>query len=221
MWLGYGFAGNVGFFKSPYEDTAASSQHKEGKIRISGVMWFTNLDHPKRHQMLPLDLGFVYKDHEDMYPKYDNYEAINIDKTAEIPCDYNGVMGVPITFLDKYCPEQFEIVGFRKGTDGKDLVFTREREREYNRIFESSFEKYCKGNQLNEEELRLVKYFELHKQNIINNVCIEPVDLVHPSYMAIIGCMNSPKDTAIKGEKKYARILIKRKESNNNVNANS
>lgn len=111
MWLGYGFSGNVGFFKSPYEDVATSSQHQKGKIRISGVMWFTNIDHPKRHQVLPLDLGFTYKGHEEMYPQYDNYKAINVNKTAEIPCDYTGVMGVPITFLDKYCPEQFEIVG--------------------------------------------------------------------------------------------------------------
>lgn len=79
--------------------------------------------------MLPLDLGFVYEGHEDMYPKYDNYDATNVDKTAEIPSNYTGVMGVPITFLDKYCPEQFEIVAFRKGDDGKDLAFTRERER--------------------------------------------------------------------------------------------
>ena len=63
------------------------------------------------------------------YPKYDNYDAINVNKYSEIPCDYDGVMGVPITFIDYYCPEQFEIVAFRKGDDGKDLVFTREKER--------------------------------------------------------------------------------------------
>lgn len=98
--------------------------------KVQGLTrWFTTLDHPKRHQMLPLDLGFVYEGHEDMYPKYDNYDAINVDKTAEIPSDYTGVMGVPISFFDKYCPEQFEIVAFRKGDDDKDLVFTRERER--------------------------------------------------------------------------------------------
>ena len=65
-----------------------------------------------------------------MFPKYDNYDAINVDRVCDMPEDYDGVMGVPITFLDKYCPEQFEIVAFRKGEDGKDLVFTRERERE-------------------------------------------------------------------------------------------
>lgn len=106
MWLGNGFSGNVGFFKSPYEDTAISSQHKEGLIRVSGVMWFTNLDYPKRHEELVL-----YKHYSpEEYPTYDNYDAINVDKTTDIPMDYDGVMGVPITFLDKYCPEQFEIL---------------------------------------------------------------------------------------------------------------
>ena len=106
MWLGNGFSGNVGFFKSPYEDTAKSSQHKEGLIRVSGVMWFTNLDYPKRHEKLVL-----YKHYSpEEYPTYDNYDAINVDKTTDIPMDYDGLMGVPITFLDKYCPEQFEIL---------------------------------------------------------------------------------------------------------------
>ena len=118
IWLGYGFKGSVGFFMSPYEDIASSSQHKEGMIRVSGVHWFTNLDHKKRHE--PLDLRGVYYD-PDKYPRYDNYDAIEVSKTADIPCDYDGAMGVPITFLDKYCPEQFEIIKFRHGDDGKDL----------------------------------------------------------------------------------------------------
>ena len=110
LWLGYGFSGNVGFFTSPYDDIATASQHKEGKIRVSGVMWFTNIDHKKRHQLLPLDLQCTYKGNETKYLKYSDYNAINVDKTIDIPCDYNGIMGVPITFLDKYCPEQFEIL---------------------------------------------------------------------------------------------------------------
>ena len=69
--------------------------------------WFTNIEHSKRN--LPLDLYKKYNPKD--YPKYDNYDAINVDKTSDIPMDYDGVMGVPITFLDKYCPTQFEIVG--------------------------------------------------------------------------------------------------------------
>lgn len=82
-------------------------------------IWFTNLDIPKRHEHILLTKKYS----PELYPKYDNYDAINVDKVADIPCDYDGVMGVPITFLDKYNPEQFEIEGFRKGNDGKDLIY--------------------------------------------------------------------------------------------------
>lgn len=75
-------------------------------IRVKGVRWFTNLDHNKRHE--ELDLVCHYSSEE--YPHYDNYDAINVDKTSDIPYDWEGVMGVPITFLDKYCPEQFIII---------------------------------------------------------------------------------------------------------------
>ena len=78
-------------------------------ICVKGVRWFTNIDHTKRHR--PLEMGYVYNGYEYMYPKYDNYDAINVDKICQMPCDYNGVMGVPITFIDKYDPEQFEIIG--------------------------------------------------------------------------------------------------------------
>ena len=107
MWLGYGFKGGAGHFISNYEDIASASDHKEGMIRVSGVTWFTNLEIRKRHEDLPL---YKFYSSEE-YPRYDNYEAINVNKTTDIPCDYDGVMGVPITFMDKYNPEQFEILG--------------------------------------------------------------------------------------------------------------
>lgn len=75
--------------------------------RVPGCCWFTNLDHGRRHE--PFRLVEHYT--PNRYPHYDNYDAINVDKTCDIPMDWDGVMGVPITFLDKYCPEQFEIVG--------------------------------------------------------------------------------------------------------------
>ena len=79
--------------------------------------WFTNIETTKRHEEL-----ILYKKYSpDEYPKDDNYDAINVDKPNEIPADYDGAMGVPITFLDKYNPDQFEIVKFRKGNDEKDL----------------------------------------------------------------------------------------------------
>lgn len=81
------------------------------------MTWFTNLEIQKRHEDL-----ILYKTYnENEYSKYDNYNAINIDKTKDIPVDYLGDIGVPITFLDKYNPEQFEIIKFRKGDDDKDL----------------------------------------------------------------------------------------------------
>ena len=80
----------------------------DGSVKKFGnIQWFTNLDISKRHEEL-----ILYKNYTPAeYPKYDNYDAINVDKVADIPCDYDGVMGVPITFLDKYNPIQFEIIG--------------------------------------------------------------------------------------------------------------
>ena len=92
-----------------YPLTAASYRiDEQGNkyVRIKGVRWFTNLDYKERHEDL-----FLYKNYTpEEYPKYDNYDAINVDKTQDIPCDYYGAMGVPITFMDKYNPEQFEII---------------------------------------------------------------------------------------------------------------
>lgn len=111
MWLGYGFKGGAGHFISKYEDVATAGDHREGMIRVSGVTWFTNLEHNKRHENLILYKEYNPEKFPNEYPKYDNYDAIEVKKTAEIPMNYDGVMGVPITFLDKYNPEQFEIIG--------------------------------------------------------------------------------------------------------------
>lgn len=90
---------------------------KKYSVNNGNKCWFTNLDYKKRHENL-----ILYKNYtSEEYPKYDNYDAIEVSKTANIPCDYDGVMGVPITFLDKYNPDQFEIIKFRKGDDDKDL----------------------------------------------------------------------------------------------------
>jgi len=111
MWLGYGFKGGAAhFINRHYEDYAAAGDHKEGMIRVSGVVWFTNLNIKKRHEDI-----ILYKTYsEQEYPKYDNYDAINVDKTKDIPYDYCDPMGVPITFLDKYNPDQFNLLGLDK-----------------------------------------------------------------------------------------------------------
>lgn len=90
---------------------------------IMGV-WFTNLPVKKHFEFMTLYKKYI----AEQYPKYINYDAINVDKTSDIPDDYYECIGVPVTFLDKYNPEQFEIVRFRKGDDNKDLVYLRERE---------------------------------------------------------------------------------------------
>lgn len=80
---------------------------KEIFMARSPSIWFTNLDHNKRHEEM-----ILYRSYSpDIYPTYDNYNAIEVAKTTDIPCDYDGVMGVPLTFLDKYNPDQFEILG--------------------------------------------------------------------------------------------------------------
>lgn len=110
IWLGHK-AGDMSFIvPDEYEmrDTRSWRDEKGNNWRSLGnTCWFTNLDHSKRHE--ELDLFKHYTPQE--YPKYDNYDAINVNRVAEIPQDYKGVMGVPITFLDKYNPDQFEIIG--------------------------------------------------------------------------------------------------------------
>jgi hypothetical protein len=108
LWLGYGFKGGAGhFINEHYEDYATATDRKEGMIRVSGVHWFTNLEINKRHE----DLILYKKYTPEEYPKFENFDAINVDVTKDIPMDYEGFMGVPITFMDKYNPDQFEIIG--------------------------------------------------------------------------------------------------------------
>lgn len=106
VWLGYGFKGAAAHFTSPYDDIATAGNHRENMIRVSGVNWFTNLEIPKRNE----ELDLICRYSPDEYPRYDNYNAINVGRTQDIPYNYDGIMGVPITFLDKYNPNQFEIV---------------------------------------------------------------------------------------------------------------
>lgn len=109
LWLGYGFNRNMAHFINPhYEDYANDADHKEGMIRVSGVVWFTNIEIKKRHE--DLILYKTYYGNESEYPRYENYDAINVDKVKDIPLDYAGEIGVPITFIDKYNPDQFEII---------------------------------------------------------------------------------------------------------------
>ncbi len=201
MWLGYGFRAGNAFFKTAHTKEFAKGVYNEetGLVKFRNVHWFTNLDHSKRHEKL-----ILYKPYnETEYPKYDNYDVINVNKVAEIPFDYYGIMGVPITFLDKYNPDQFEIVAIREDKDGNQYVFSfrtglteplgnesvgtivaeRERERERERV-----RRCYQTNTRRQEYLQANTY---------------------PT-MSIDGLMNNPKDTIVNGKSKYARILIRR-----------
>lgn len=98
-------------------------------IRVKGVRWYTNLDLKQRHE----DMILVRRYSPNIYPHFDNYDAINVDKTSDIPCDYAGVMGVPITFLDRYNPDQFEIIGYTAKDMGVEcLKFYKDLEQSMN-----------------------------------------------------------------------------------------
>lgn len=132
MWLGNGFTAGNAYFSSPFakEYGVGVYNSETDLVKFRNVIWFTNIDHGKRHQRLELmtmkdNLRFNKKmQGRDNYDKYDNYKAIEVPFTNAIPSDYDGVIGVPISFLNKYNPQQFEIVKFRHGNDGKDLRLT-------------------------------------------------------------------------------------------------
>lgn len=135
VWVGTTSFNKDMLFISPERIDPASKPKTATRI-VEGVVylrspsvWFTNLDHGRRHQLLPLmtlEENLRYSKHKEIkgkkaYDEYDNYDAIEVPFTDSIPSDYRGAIGVPISFLDKYNPDQFEIIKFRHGNDGKDL----------------------------------------------------------------------------------------------------
>lgn len=139
VWLGNGFPNGNAFFRIPAEyarEWADGVYNPEtGLVKFRNVSWFTNLDFEKRHERLTL-----YKRYSpEEYPRYDNYDAIEVSKVSEIPYNYAGTMGVPVTFLDKYSPEQFEILGMCENLDLyglKTRVYTaRECKERYFELF--------------------------------------------------------------------------------------
>ena len=113
MWLGVtGFNAGMCFYVPDgfeYSPTYIHERERDGKpvARVSATCWFTNMDHKKRHEEIPL----VQTYSAEKYPRYDNYDAVEVARVKDIPVDYDGVMGVPITFLNNYNPEQFSILG--------------------------------------------------------------------------------------------------------------
>lgn len=119
IWLGGSVhSGRVPFYVPNYYDFESIDKKTGRKIAYVNTRWFTNVDYSKRYEDIPL--VEKYSGNESAYPKYDNYDAINVDRTVDIPRDYAGLMGVPITFLDKYNPSQFEIIGCFNNSDIKN-----------------------------------------------------------------------------------------------------
>jgi hypothetical protein len=154
MWLGATNFNTGMYFKVPESFTYTETykferEHNGEKVnRVPGVCWFTNLDHGRRHSPLPLmtEKDIIKFSTKKPFEKYNNYNALEVSFVKNIPCDYDGVMGVPISFLDKYNPDQFEILGatesegkgFSDGLwDEKSKVSQPlvENERVYKRIF--------------------------------------------------------------------------------------
>lgn len=211
LWLGYN-SGHF-WFKVPdsYEIKKTDfkiDEHGQKWRRMGNICWFTNVDIEKRHENMPLFRNYS----PELYPKYDNYDAINVDRTVDIPCDYYGVMGVPITFLSQYNPDQFEIVAFRKGTDGKDLVYSfpdcshsvnvereRERERDGGRCSRTSVFSSDASRQLT------------RRRDSSGSARQEIISTDHNSYATAIPGLIKNAEGKIDGKITYVRLTIRRK----------
>jgi hypothetical protein len=126
LWLGHSIhSGDREFRVSDDYPLLASGYRVDEQgnkyIRVKGVRWFTNMDYPKRHE--DIELCCKYHDNPSRYPIYENFDAIEVGKVKDIPINYNGVMGVPITFLDKYNPDQFEIIMLANGNARTNVSF--------------------------------------------------------------------------------------------------
>ena len=226
LWLGYGFTGGNAYFKIPPEKSrefaAGVYDPKTGLVKFRNVGWFTNLYVDKSEDPITPYMTYEQGRKKGLYPKYDNYDAIEVSKLSEIPSDYDGVMGVPITFLDRWTPSSgIEIVKFRKGDDGKDLTYTKkngiisaEREREGTTILQGSHSlssdqtgglirtKMATTDEARiSMEKKLLRDYSSNEFEIIGHVGSVGADGVYSFANAIY----------INGKKLFKRVLIKRK----------
>lgn len=127
------------FKKEPRVDSNGKSY-----ISVQGITWWTNLDYPKRYELL--ELNSYYKGNEDKYPTYHNYNAINVNRVSKIPKDFNGIMGVPISYIGKHNPNQFEIIGLGTGSLGVSLGIGEMFSNEEHRLLRLENRAYRRGN---------------------------------------------------------------------------
>lgn len=167
MWMGSTIHSGDREFEVPQEyplNAAGWRIDESGRkfIRVKGVRWFTNIDHRRRHEPLALMSmadNLRFSRHKELrgktaYDRYDNYDAIEVPFTDAIPADYDGVMGVPISWLDKYCPEQFEIVGL---TSGRDEFIARPTKRYINPLQVNKDGSFSNGSKANTRSTILLK----------------------------------------------------------------
>ena len=132
MWMGNGFQNGNAFFRVEAPRVSYADgvfDESTNLVKFRNCCWFTNIDHGRRHQplqLMSLAENFKHSKHKEIrgrkdYIHYENYDAIEVPYTDAIPSDYDGIMGVPKSFVDKYCPEQFEIIGIAEGDSGKEL----------------------------------------------------------------------------------------------------
>lgn len=132
MWMGNGFQNGNAYFRVEAPRVSYADgvfDESTNLVKFRNCCWYTNIDHGRRHQPLKLMTmaeNFKHSKHKEIrgrkdYIHYENYDAIEVPYTDAIPSDFDGAMGVPLTFLDKYCPEQFEIIGQTQGDSGKEL----------------------------------------------------------------------------------------------------
>ena len=230
IWLGFS---KPSAFRIPveYRDENNKSQFiKDGVVyqKFGNICWFTNLEHEKRIEKIPL-----YKKYNpDEYPHYDNYDAIDTNSVKKIPADYNGVIGVPITYLQHHNPNQFEIIKFRKGNDDKDLTINGkcpyfrilirkvlEHEKRVEKIpltKRYTPEEYPKYDNYDAIEVGSYKDIPVDYDGVMG-VPITYLQHHNPNQFEIVGAFNYSKDYNGKnwspklfGKNIYKRILIKR-----------
>lgn len=230
MWLGFS---KPSAFRIPVEEIDENNKSqfiKDGVVyqKFGNICWFTNLEHEKRVEKIPLTKRYTPEE----YPTYDNYDAIDTNSVKKIPADYNGVIGVPITYLQHHNPNQFEIIKFRKGNDDKDLSINGKCP--YFRILirkvlehEKRVEKIPLTKRYTPEEYPKYDNYDAIEVSSYKNIPVDydgvmgvPISYLqhhNPSQFEIVGAYNYTKDRFGKtwnaklfGKYKYKRLLIKR-----------
>lgn len=169
--------------------------------KFGNILWYTNLDIPKRHE--PMLLGWKFEKGLEMgiYQKYDNYDAYNVDKVCQIPRDYDGVLGVPITFLDKYCPEQFEIL------NANDYKISDNVPKKSHGLIKD------KEGCIRERESNLCS--NLHQENCLHQELTDGTSTANVSMQEYSWYYDMVSRPIIKGTKIYRRMFIKARKSGN------